>query len=160
MTIILFLSFCFITPDSFQTWLFLANFAIVFCHSQISLICLMCLSLWNLYFYTIRSMTMSLKVLNKVNIRALTETLLSHCDQNHKVHGSNPTRCLTGLRDPILLWGSLWPLGQIWMYIKVLLVKKHVNSFCLSCTLIGQYFPKMFPKVRGLLKRYKGEIAI
>ena len=46
---------------------------VFFYHSQI-LICLIYLSLPNLYFYTIRSMTMFLKVLNKVNFRALTQT--------------------------------------------------------------------------------------
>ena len=45
-----------------------------FCHSQISLICLIHLSLPNLYFYTIKSITMFLKVLNKANFRVLTQT--------------------------------------------------------------------------------------
>ena len=38
-----------------------------FCHTRISLICLVHLSLLNLYFYTSRSITMLLKVLNNVN---------------------------------------------------------------------------------------------
>ena len=43
----------------------------VFFDSQISLICLIYLSLPNLYFYIIQSMTKFLKILNKVNLRAL-----------------------------------------------------------------------------------------
>ena len=43
--------------------------AAFFCHSQISLISLIYISLPNLNFYTIRSMAMFLKVLNKVNFR-------------------------------------------------------------------------------------------
>ena len=30
-------------------------------------------------------------------------SVLKHCDQNRKVPGSNPTRCLAGLRDPTSL---------------------------------------------------------
>ena len=45
-----------------------------FCHSRISLIYLIHLSLPNLYFYTIRSIAMFLKVLNKVNFKVLTQT--------------------------------------------------------------------------------------
>ena len=48
----------------------------IFCHSQISLICLIYLSLPNLYFCTIKFMIMFLKVLNKVNIKALIQTLI------------------------------------------------------------------------------------
>ena len=51
-------------------WLLFMNKKI----SLISLICLIYLSLPNLYFYTIRSITMFLKVLNKVNFRVLTQT--------------------------------------------------------------------------------------
>ena len=47
-----------------------------FCHPQISLICLIHFSLPNLYFYSIRSVTMFLKVLSKVNIRVLTKPKL------------------------------------------------------------------------------------
>ena len=55
--------------------LFLPNSAAIFCHSQILLICLINLSLPNLYFYTtIRSMAIFLKVLNEVNIRALIKS--------------------------------------------------------------------------------------
>ena len=50
------------------------NSTVFFCHSRISFICLIYLSLPNLYFYTIRSLTMFLKVLNKVNFRVLTQT--------------------------------------------------------------------------------------
>ena len=49
-------------------------FLCFFGHSWISLICLMNLSLPNLYLYIIRSITMFLKVLSKVNFRALTQT--------------------------------------------------------------------------------------
>ena len=83
MTITLFLSLCskrvststsflpcVVTPDSFRHNLFLSNSAVIFCHSQI-LICLIYLSLPNLYFCTIRSMIMFLKVLDKVNTECL-----------------------------------------------------------------------------------------
>ena len=53
----------------FETWPFSAerrNSVFFFCHSQISLICMIYLSLPNLYFYTFRSLTVFLKVLNKV----------------------------------------------------------------------------------------------
>ena len=56
------------TPDSFQTRpssIKQQKFAVFFCHSQTSFICLRYLSLPNLYFNTIRSMTMFLKVLTK-----------------------------------------------------------------------------------------------
>ena len=43
-------------------------------YSQVSLICLIYLSLLNLCFYTIRSITMFLKVLNKVIFRVLPQT--------------------------------------------------------------------------------------
>ena len=64
---------CSITLILFRHDLFFQpNSAVIFCHSQISLICLIYPSLPNLYFYTIRSITMFLKVLNKVNFRELT----------------------------------------------------------------------------------------
>ena len=44
-----------------------------FCHSVVSN-CLTNLALPNLYFYTIRSIAMFVKVLNKVNFRVLTQT--------------------------------------------------------------------------------------
>ena len=47
---------------------------LLFCQSQISLICFIHLSLPNLYIYNIGSMAMFLEVLNKVNFRALTQT--------------------------------------------------------------------------------------
>ena len=68
---------CAVTPNPFQTWPFSTkwqNSIIFFCHSQISLICLIYLSLPDQYFYAIRSMTMFLKVLKKVNFRMLTQT--------------------------------------------------------------------------------------
>ena len=61
---------CVVTPDSFRHDLFLSNSVVIFCHSQI-LICLIYLSLPNLYFCTIRSMIMFLKVLDKVNTECL-----------------------------------------------------------------------------------------
>ena len=51
-----------------------AEFRRFFCNSGISLICLIHLSLSNLYFYTIRSLTMFTKVLNQVNFKVLTQT--------------------------------------------------------------------------------------
>ena len=53
-----------------------AEFCRVFLSSRISLICLICFSLPDLYFYTISFIpfTMFLKDLNKVNFRVLTET--------------------------------------------------------------------------------------
>ena len=57
----------------FRYDLFLPNSTVIFCHSQISLVCLIYLSLPNLYFCIIRSMIMFLKVLNKVNIRTLIQ---------------------------------------------------------------------------------------
>ena len=74
---------CIITPDSFQTLPFSAFF---FSHSRVSLICLIYFSLiyfldifLDIYlgksiFYTIKCMTVFLKVLNKVNFRALTQS--------------------------------------------------------------------------------------
>ena len=76
---------CFITPDSFQTWPFPLNSRILpfWCHSQISLI------FWYIFpcqthttrshyipchSYAIRSMTMFLKVLNKLDFRVLAQT--------------------------------------------------------------------------------------
>ena len=47
------------------------EFRRLFCHSQISLICLIYLSFPSLYFYTIRSILMFLKVLNFVNFKCL-----------------------------------------------------------------------------------------
>ena len=67
------------TSSSFHPYLFRPatffppNSTVVFCHSQISLICLIYLSLPNLYFCTIRSIIIFLKVLNKVNIRTLIQ---------------------------------------------------------------------------------------
>ena len=58
----------------FRHDLFQLNSAVIFCHPQISLICLIYPSLPNLYFYTIRSITVFLKVLNKVYFRVLTQT--------------------------------------------------------------------------------------
>ena len=52
---------------------------IFFSHSQISLICLIYLSLPNLYFYNIRFM-MFLKVLNKVDIERLYKPKLFTTD--------------------------------------------------------------------------------
>ena len=43
-------------------------------YSCVWFICLIYLSLPNLYFYTIRSFTMFLKVLNQVNFKVLTQT--------------------------------------------------------------------------------------
>ena len=57
----------------FRHDLFLPNSTVTFWNYQISLICLIYLSLPNLYFCTIRSMIMFLKVLNKVNIRTLIQ---------------------------------------------------------------------------------------
>ena len=51
-----------------------AEFRRFFCNSGILLICLIHLSLSNLYFYTIRSLTMFMKVLSKVNFKVLTQT--------------------------------------------------------------------------------------
>ena len=51
----------------------LTEFPWFFCHSSISLICLIHLSLPDLYFCTIRSITMFLKVLNKVNFKILAQ---------------------------------------------------------------------------------------
>ena len=71
------------TPDSFQAWLFSTVF---FCHSRVSSICLIYFALiyfldifFDIFlaksiFYTIKFMTMFLKVLNKVHFRALTQT--------------------------------------------------------------------------------------
>ena len=56
----------------FRHQLFLLNSAVFFCHSQLFLMCLLYLSLPNLYFYTIRFTTVLLKVLNKINISAYT----------------------------------------------------------------------------------------
>ena len=36
---------------------------------------------------------------------------LRRCCKNQKVPGWSPTRHSAGLRDPISLWGSWWPLG-------------------------------------------------
>ena len=60
---------CVINLILFRHDLFLPNSAVIFCHSQISLICLIYVSLPNLYFYNIRSMF--LKVLNKVDTNRL-----------------------------------------------------------------------------------------
>ena len=53
-----------------------AEFRRFFWHSRISLICLIHLSLPKLYFYTIRSKTKFLKVLNKKKFKVLTRTLI------------------------------------------------------------------------------------
>ena len=61
----------------FQTWPFTVNqqnSTVFFCHSQLSLICFIYLSLPNLYFHIITSMKMFLKVVNEVNFRVLTQT--------------------------------------------------------------------------------------
>ena len=72
-----------VTPDSFQAWLFSTVF---YCHYRVSLICLIYFSLmyfldifFDIFlaksiFYTIKSITMFLKVINKVIYRALTQT--------------------------------------------------------------------------------------
>ena len=54
----------------------MTEFGCFFHYSRVSLICLICFNLPNLYFYTIRSMTMFLKVLNKVNFKAPTKSWL------------------------------------------------------------------------------------
>ena len=53
-----------------------AEFRCFFHHLWILLICLMYLSLLNLYFYTIRSMTIFLKVVNRVNLEYLLKPKL------------------------------------------------------------------------------------
>ena len=58
---------CVVALILFRHDLFLPNSAVIFCHPNI--ICLICLSLLNIYFYTIRSLTMFLKVLNKLNLK-------------------------------------------------------------------------------------------
>ena len=76
-----------------------AEFRRFFCHSQISLICLIHLSLPNLCFYTIRFITVFLNCLNKVNFKVLTQTyriypnlVLTECQiisgSNYQVHTS------------------------------------------------------------------------
>ena len=57
----------------FQTWTFSAELqnCHFFCHYHISLICLIHLSMPNIYFYTIRSITMFLRVINKANCKVL-----------------------------------------------------------------------------------------
>ena len=54
-----------------------AQFHHFFCHFQISLICLIHLSLLNLHLYTIRSITMFLKVVNKVDFKVLAQLFLT-----------------------------------------------------------------------------------
>ena len=71
---------CVVTPDSFRHDLFLSNSVIIFCHSQI-LICLIYLSLPNLYYCTIRSMIMFLKVLDNI----FESPGLSECLYNPKL---------------------------------------------------------------------------
>ena len=73
------------TPDSFQAWLF---FTVFFYHSRVSSTCLMYFALiyfldifFDIFlaksiFYTIKFMAMFLKVLNKVQFRATTQTLI------------------------------------------------------------------------------------
>ena len=58
-----------VSPYSLQTQPFSTVF---FCHSRMSLICLIYLFLPNLYFYTVRSMTKISKVLKKLSFRAFT----------------------------------------------------------------------------------------
>ena len=66
---------CVVTPDSFKHDLFLPNDGILsFFLSLLNIINLFDTSLPNLYFHSIRSMTIFLKDLNKVNFRALTQT--------------------------------------------------------------------------------------
>ena len=62
-----------VAPDSFQIWPFSDELCCYFL-SLSNIICLIHPSLPSLYFYTIRSITVVLKVLNKVNFRVLTQT--------------------------------------------------------------------------------------
>ena len=96
------------------------NSGVIFCHSQILLICLIDLPLPNLYFCTIRPMGMFLQILNKVNIRVLIQTLprpsLNHKVKLQQLLGEGPAKfwvysdrqirspssALSWIRDPLL----------------------------------------------------------
>ena len=64
--------------DIFQIWPFSIKWrnSTIFCHSWISLIWLIHLFLPNLYFYTIRSIAIFFKVLNKVTFKCLPKPTL------------------------------------------------------------------------------------
>ena len=59
----------YISDMNFFCWI--AKLCHFFCHYHISLICLIHLSMPNIYFYTIRSITMFLRVINKANCKVL-----------------------------------------------------------------------------------------